>query len=1171
MSSIDKKIDNRYHIRSIVGTGGMGIVYSAYDRLTGELVALKNVKAEFHRKIEETTASIADFRVAIAQEFSVLATLRHPYIISVLDFGFDFAKQPYFTMTLLDETKNIVEYAKGCSVLEKTELVIQMMEAIHFLHRRGIMHRDLKPENVSIQNGQVTVLDFGVAKMQNKDGFEPEDMFVGTLAYMAPESFGVDYGDNLVRLSDIYAAGLIIYEIFTGVFPYDNSNINSLVEDISYRIPDPSPFYSLETDLNTDALADIVAKMLEKDPLDRYPSTDAVLSAFYEVLGYKNHTNIEVRESLLQNAAMVGRSKELDSLDKALKLAFTEQGGVWLVGGEAGVGKSRLIDELRVRALVRGALVLRGQSVSEASAPYEVWRDVLKRLLLEINIEPLQASVLKPLIEDIDRIIGSEVPDAPDIGAVASYNRLLTVIIEILSSFNRELVIILEDLHWANESLNLLRQIIPITHNNPIMIVGTYRTDERPDLPKNLQGAEVLLLDNLSQSAISAFAEAVVGNLTGQSTVIDLLQNKTNGNVMFIIEVLRAIIEEFGSLDKVDLNRLPANMFGDNIQAVIRYRLQKLPKNDYAMFRMSAIIGKAIDLKVMNHLFNEEKVNEWLQVGEESLFLKVRNNRWYFANNAVRDTLEADITEADWQSLHTQVAQAITELYNPDDEAVRLAYHWQEAGHVQNEAHYKAITAEKAYDSSAFKEASEDLERLLELINSEQVQADSLKIAHYYRRLGACYYELGMISEALSTLTKAVGISNAAVPNSSLGQAIAIVGQVLRQAWHRIAPYNRVLKSPQKHAELTESALALNQISEIILAYQPEQILGIYASIRVLNMAEKLGAGYSLAYSYAGVALLTSTIGMKGMAKTYLKEAHKTLEHDISKSARAVSTFPMAIVYAGWGKWQEAQELLEECLTISDEIGDWREWRQAIGLVGDIHHFRGNYETAIEKYTQAYTSTERVRHLSQMAIQLAIRSRSLFMMGCFDEAFAIATEALELDSKTPIVTLNALPVQLLTSLRHENWDLLYQQAIILSQKITENQIKIYVQFDGYSVSAEAWLALLAQNPSDETRQKAQEACSQLMSFGKTYPIGLARAKIFEARRLCLNSETQKAMVLAKEGLKLAHEFDMPYEQGLAHMVLGRIQNDEHHLAQAQSLFESINHQWGLHQLAQLDI
>lgn len=1171
MVLVEKKIDNRYDIRSIVGQGGMGIVYSAYDRLTGDVVALKNVRPEFYPKIDETTASIADFRVALAQEFSVLATLRHPYIISVLDFGFDFSKQPYFTMTLLKESKNIVEYAKSLPLEQKVELVIQMMEAIHYLHRRGVLHRDLKPENVSIQNGQVKVLDFGVAKMQNKEGFEPEDMFVGTLAYMAPESFGIDYTDDLARLSDIYAAGLIIYEVFLGVFPYDNTNINTLMEDISYRIPDVTPFSNFETALDTYALADIVSKMLEKDPFERYHSTDAVLADFYKILGHENQSSIEVRESLLQNAIMVGRNEELHMLDSALKLSFTEQGSVWLVGGESGVGKSRLIEELRVRALVRGALVVRGQSVSEANAPYEVWRDVLSRLLLELDIDPLQASVLKPLVGDIDRIMGYDVPDAPDIGAVASYNRLLTVITEILSKYNRELVIILEDLHWASESLNLLRQIIPHTQNNPIIIIGTYRSDERPNLPQNLQGAEVLLLDNLSQSAISAFAEAIVGNLAGQTTVVDLLQSKTNGNVMFIIEVLRALIEEFGALDKINLNSLPSDMFGDGIQAVIRYRLRKLPENHYAMLQMSAIIGKVIDLKVMKHIYGDDSVSEWLQAGEEALLLKVRNNRWQFSNNAVRDTLEADTTPSDWVKLHTCAAEVIEALYDTNEDAVRLAYHWAEAGNVLKEAHYKDITAEQAYDSSAFKEASEDLERLLELHEAGQIQVERLKIAHYYRMLGACYLELGEISESLATLTKAVGISNPPVPQGLLLQGLGTAWEVLRQTWHRIAPYNRVLKSPQKHAELTESALALNQVSEIILAYQPEQIIGIYASIRVLNMAEKLGAGYSLAFSYAGVALLTSTIGMKGMAETYLKLAHKTLEHDLSKSARAVSTFPMAIVYAGWGHWEQAQALLEECLRLSDEIGDWREWRQATGLVGDIYHFKGDYETAIDKYTQAYISSQRVQHTSQMAIQLAIRSRSLFMIGRYDEAFSLASEALELDSDTPMVSLNAMPVHLLTTLRHENWDLLYKQALILSEKTAQNPIKIYVQFDGYSVAVEAWLALLVHQSDEDIRQRLKTACSDLMSFGKTYPIGMARAKIFEARRLYLSSEVAKAIPLAEEGLVLARKFGMPYEEGLAHMVLGRINSDASQLAQAQSLFESIDHQWGLHQLNHLDI
>ncbi|MGJ3238565.1 MAG: serine/threonine-protein kinase PknK [Anaerolineae bacterium] len=1172
VSQTPDKIDNRYLIRSQVGKGGMGVVYSAYDRLTGDVVALKNVKSDSQPQIEETTASIADFRVALAQEFSVLATLRHPNIISVLDFGFDFEQQPYFTMTLLKQSQTIVDYARGLSVARKIELIIQMIEAIDYLHRRGIIHRDLKPENVIINDGQVKVLDFGVARLQNQTVNEPKDIVVGTLAFMAPEILQEEHDDSLARLSDVYAAGLIAYEVLTDIFPYDTSNISKLIQQIVTHIPDAKPLDMLETDLDRNDLSLTVLRMLEKNPLDRYPSTDQVLDAFYTILCQPRQTDIEVRESILQTAKMVGRDAELNQLDESLKMVFTEQGGVWLIGGEAGVGKSRLVDELRIRALVRGALVVRGQAITEASSPYQVWRSVLRRILLEVTVEPLEMSVLKPLVDDIEKLLQvDQVPAAPEIGAVASYNRLLTVISQILTRLNRELLIILEDLHWSRESLFLLRQIIPLTHNNPIMIVGTYRTDERPELTDLLPGAQIMQLERLNNSAISAYAESVAGKTSALPEIVTLLQQETTGNVMFIIEFLRAIIENIGSLDYFERDTVPSEMLGGGVQQVIRYRLRDIPPTYHELLEMAAILGRVINLEVMNHLFEPQQVNEWLQYGEEMMLLRIRNDQWRISNDTVRKTILEDIAPDHLIHLHTRAAEAISTLYGDEAGAVRLAYHWESAGDLAREAKYKTIVAHQSFESSAFSEAAENLERLLDLHQESQLILDPLTVARYRRMLGTCYIELGMISESMTVLKAAVSELRASVPSNSMFQGVALFGQVIRQVWHRFTPFDLVERDAQQHARITEAALAMNQIAEVALAYQPEQFLSIYASLRVLNMSELIGPGYSLTYSYAGVALLVASIGRHGWAQTYLNLAHDIMAtHELSKTTLAVSSFPMAIVYVGWGQWEQAQELVDQSLTISDEIGDWKSWRQAIGLAGDMAHFRADYHTAIARYIDAYTSTERVRNLSQMAIQLAIRSRSLFMIGRYSEALTVAEEALRLDD-APMVTLNAIPVQVLNAVRLSAWDAAQARLDHLNEKITANPFKIFVHLDGYATAAEASLALMTQRPNDQNRQQAQSACKAMFDYAKVFPIGQARAQLFEARRLAFDGDTAKAQELANDALATATRLNMGYEIGLAQMVLGRVRDDEALITKARARFERIHSAWGLHQLDYLTI
>ena len=119
----------------------------------------------------------------------------------------------------------------------------------------------------------------------------------------------------------------------------------------------------------------------------------------------------------------------------------------------------RLLDELRIHALVEGIAVLEGGAVAEGGAPYQVWRDVIRRLILQSDLSELEASILKPLIPDIERLVGYDVPDAPDNGAVASFNRLLVTITNVFIRQEAPLLLLLEDLQWSPESVEVLKKL----------------------------------------------------------------------------------------------------------------------------------------------------------------------------------------------------------------------------------------------------------------------------------------------------------------------------------------------------------------------------------------------------------------------------------------------------------------------------------------------------------------------------------------------------------------------------------------------------------------------------------------------------------------------------------------------------------------------------------------
>src|SRR5690606_28002722 len=156
-------------------------------------------------------------------------------------------------------------------------------------------------------------------------------------------------------------------------------------------------------------------------------------------------------------------------------------GTSWLVGGESGVGKSRLLSELRTLAMVKGALVLRGQAIGDGGSPYEMWRQPMQWLALLSDLNARTAAVLKPVVPNIEQFTDASIGEAPSIDPRSAQTRLFTTVSDLLRQRQTPTLIILEDLHWADdESLALLAWLNRLAMQMPLMIVGSFRDDEAP-------------------------------------------------------------------------------------------------------------------------------------------------------------------------------------------------------------------------------------------------------------------------------------------------------------------------------------------------------------------------------------------------------------------------------------------------------------------------------------------------------------------------------------------------------------------------------------------------------------------------------------------------------------------------------------------------------------------
>ncbi|HWE83725.1 MAG TPA: serine/threonine-protein kinase [Terracidiphilus sp.] len=264
-------IIGRYRILRLLGEGGMGAVYEAEQDQPRRRVALKVIKAawaspELLRRFE--------------QEAQALGLLHHPGIAQIYEAGSaktGFGSQPFFAMELI-QGEPLIEYAEehNLNTRQRLELMIHVCDAVQHAHQRGIIHRDLKPGNILVdESGQAKILDFGVARITESDAqaTRQTDMgqLLGTLPYMSPEQVLADPASIDTR-SDVYALGVILYQLLAGRMPYPLSrHLHEMVRTIQEA--DPAPLSTTNRAYRGD-IETIVAKALEKDKTRRYASAN---------------------------------------------------------------------------------------------------------------------------------------------------------------------------------------------------------------------------------------------------------------------------------------------------------------------------------------------------------------------------------------------------------------------------------------------------------------------------------------------------------------------------------------------------------------------------------------------------------------------------------------------------------------------------------------------------------------------------------------------------------------------------------------------------------------------------------------------------------------------------------------------------------------------------------
>ena len=259
-------LGERYEILQLLGEGGMGAVYKATDRTLNRSVALKVIRPE----LASNPAILARFK----QELLLAHQVTHRNVIRIYDLG-EAEGVMFITMEFIEgkDLRSLIREKTKFAPEEAVEVIQQVCQALDAAHNVGVIHRDLKPQNIMQDpTGRILVMDFGLARTVEGDGMTQTGAIVGTMEYMSPEQA---LGKNLDQRSDIFALGLILYEMLTGKTPFHaESALAGLIKRTQERA---TPVSDIDAQI-PGALSGIVSKCLERDLDQRYQNVTAILA-----------------------------------------------------------------------------------------------------------------------------------------------------------------------------------------------------------------------------------------------------------------------------------------------------------------------------------------------------------------------------------------------------------------------------------------------------------------------------------------------------------------------------------------------------------------------------------------------------------------------------------------------------------------------------------------------------------------------------------------------------------------------------------------------------------------------------------------------------------------------------------------------------------------------------
>jgi len=699
-----------YQLIEKIGSGGIASVYTALAPAQ-KTVALKVLLSQEPEDIQR-----------FKNEFLLLKRINHPNIVQVYDFGHTKENNSYFTMEWINGS-DFKSYFQNMDHQRLYYILFQVCQTLEFLDIKEIIHADIKPSNILISsdeqnNPSVKFTDFGFAEYGK--GVDPP-YWKGTIPYLAPE---IIKGEQYNHQVDLYALGVMLYEVLTGRLPFAETDAMSMAKghlekDVEFPIDPEIP----------QALKLIVMKLLKKDPLDRYYSAREVM----EDIKLASATELKDDESvlthsLIASADLIGRNEHMSLLKYLYEESKCGRTEVVLLKGEQGVGKTRFLEEFKGFVQIQGGTV--------------VWKTINK--------------TNENLLPELQDFLAWSLPP-----------------VLIIDDLQKAEIEMLDSLAYFLKERKKQKFLICLVLNDNLTLSEEDQKAKRIEsiLESNLETLLTkIVLKPLGEPEATNMINSMLEWKGKREVINKAFYKKTDGNPLLITHLMNSLLEE-GILKRVgccwdlELSNLNQADIPKEYKGQIMNKLSRLSPESLNLLETISVLGEEFEPNILPELsdYDEESISNYLSLlFMENLLQKkstLSETALAFVNGMTRDFVYGSLRETQKKELHLKCGKVLENLYLAKTDSVlnELAYHFVRGENKELGLKYSLLAAESAEKKNNCRDAIEHYEDALKH-QQQGLEKPVVSKDEILSRLGKLSGIIGNFDKALNYYSEAINL-----------------------------------------------------------------------------------------------------------------------------------------------------------------------------------------------------------------------------------------------------------------------------------------------------------------------------------------------------------------------------------------------------------------------------